>query len=736
MINLSFSQEIFNLIRIYHPDKQLITSIQKLGIALDHSDLKKGEFIDLVISDKESSILDGAGIIFEVLIYDLSKYYLENNVPAIQRNFPLGSMQGNYTWGELNLRFSQLKDLYPDIISDKLIIGQSVEGNDIWAFKVSDNPGIDENEPEVLFTGLTHAREPLSMMNLFYFVQNICEAYSEGVDQEASYLVEEREIWFVPVINPDGYIYNETIAPNGGGMHRKNRKNTDCGSGTERGVDLNRNFSYNWGDDDTGSSSDPCYATYRGQSSFSEPEAQAVRDFINQRNFVNVLHYHSYGNMYIHPFGDGTLPEEPDLTIYRELGKYMAIENNFSVGSADEMVGYTVNGDAVDWSYADRGIYAFTPEVGQSGYGFWPPSNEVELICKYQYEPNKIFAFCAGSDFVLDSYTFSNDIINPGDSLSLELMIKNRGLAASDGAFQINIEPLSTLFQATIQNDEPIIINKGETKTFNIMLQISEQISNYSKLNLKVELSDNSSFFRVDTIEFYVGTSYLIYSENFNEGINQWSTTGEWGLSNNPAIGAFSLSDSPSGEYGAEQNTTASLNINFNFNYISYPHVLFSAIWDIEDGYDFVQFQALTEEDGWVSLVGDYTVSGNGSTVQPLGEHGYDGTQLTWVDERIFLDQLGGATPVAFRFLQSSDQAVEGDGFTVDNFAVSGYLQGLIGDFSSDGKVDIIDIISLADLLMDSDSPSDYVSIFCDMDNNGLINILDLLNLVSKVINN
>ena len=111
-----------------------------------------------------------------------------------------------------------------------MIIGQSVEGNDIWAFKVSDNPGIDEDEPEVLFTGLTHAREPLSMMNLFYFVQNICEAYSEGFDKEAIYLLEEREIWFVPVVNPDGYIYNETIAPNGGGMHRKNRKNTDCGS--------------------------------------------------------------------------------------------------------------------------------------------------------------------------------------------------------------------------------------------------------------------------------------------------------------------------------------------------------------------------------------------------------------------------------------------------------------------------------------------------------------------------
>ena len=84
----------------------------------------------------------------------------------------------------------------------------------------------------------------------------------------------------IPVINPDGYVYNELIEPDGGGMHRKNRRNTNCGNGTTRGVDLNRNFGYEWGADNIGSSSDPCSEVYRGDSAFSEPEAQAVRDFI------------------------------------------------------------------------------------------------------------------------------------------------------------------------------------------------------------------------------------------------------------------------------------------------------------------------------------------------------------------------------------------------------------------------------------------------------------------------
>jgi len=154
-------------------------------------------------------------------------------------------MQGNYTWDELNDRFDELLDDYPHIISNRIVIGQSIENRDIWAFKVSDNPNVDENEPEVLYTSLTHAREPVGMMNLFYFIQHLAEKYE--VDNEVTFLVNNREMWFIPVVNPDGYVYNEIIEPDGGGMHRKNRLDTNCGDGTNRGVDLNRNYSYGWG---------------------------------------------------------------------------------------------------------------------------------------------------------------------------------------------------------------------------------------------------------------------------------------------------------------------------------------------------------------------------------------------------------------------------------------------------------------------------------------------------------
>ena len=143
-------------------------------------------YLDLTCTKYQSQQLIAKGLEIEVLIPDLTSFYKERNRPAVSRDFPLGSMQGNYTWDELNNRFDELLSLYPNIISERLVIGQSIEGRDIWAFKISDNPNIDEDEPEVLYTSLIHAREPVSMMSLFYFTQHLAENYTSN--DELTYL--------------------------------------------------------------------------------------------------------------------------------------------------------------------------------------------------------------------------------------------------------------------------------------------------------------------------------------------------------------------------------------------------------------------------------------------------------------------------------------------------------------------------------------------------------------------
>ena len=725
------AQEIFQSVRVWGPTPEVIKLIAEQGIPMDHTVGKPGIFLDLTVSEDERVTLMSTGLDVEIIIPNLTRYYQEMNQPAIERDFPLGSMQGNYTWDELNDHFDELRTQYTPIMTDRIIIGESMDGHDIWAFKVSDNPNEDEEEPEVLYTGLTHAREPVGMMNLFYFVQLLCENY--GTDPELTYLVDNREMWFIPVINPDGYLYNESIQPNGGGMHRKNRRDTNCGDGTNRGVDLNRNYGYGWGANNTGSSPDPCSTTYRGTEEFSEPETAAVRDFVEDREFMNVLHYHAYSNVLIHPYGNASLPEEPDLTTYREVGEEMTHYNGYAVGTGFEVIGYTVNGDAVDWSYGDQGLIAYTPEVGSSSQGFWPPEDHVETLCQEQVHPNKIFAFVAGSDFMIGDENIDDSVVEPGTVVTLEIEIQNRGLTDSDGPVEVLFQALNghiSLVDSIVVIDE---IPTRESEIILIELSISSETVVGTETGLILSVHDNISFQRSDTIRFVVGQPSILFLDGFETGLDNWSIDGDWGLTTASATGDHALTDSPNGDYGSGQTTVAELSVNIGFEFIVHPIIRFKAQWDIEENWDFVRLQAFIPEEGWVSLAGDFTEMGSGQPAQPDGEPGYDGVQIDWIEETIQLDQLNGNNPTAFRFIQTSDNYQEGDGFSIDDFTILGYTQSLQGDFIPDGTVDIIDVLALADLILLDQEPSAYQLFFSDLDNNNVLNVMDLVLLVNII---
>ena len=129
---------------------------------------------------------------------------------------------------------------------------------------------------------------------------------------------------------------------------------------------------------------------------------------------------------------------------------------------------------------------------------------------------------------------------------------------------------------------------------------------------------------------------------------------GDWGLTDDAATGEFALSDSPDGDYQEAQETIAEFVHNVNLNFLSNPIINFTAKWDIESNWDFVRFQAFVIDSGWVSLEGDFTEPGVGQPAQPLGEHGYDGTQEDWIQETIYLDQLGAGTSISgFRYMVS-----------------------------------------------------------------------------------
>lgn len=344
--------------------------------------------VELPVDDEGLAALVNAGLRPQILIADLEQHYAERL--GVDRNY------GAYhTYSEGMAAINQLHADFPSIVGTPFSIGTTLGGNTIWAFKVSDNPGVDENEPEVLFGAYIHAREAITIEVLLHFLEHLTDNY--GTDSRVTDIVNGRELWFIPFINPDGVLYNESTNPTGGGMWRKNRRN----NGGSYGVDLNRNFGYQWGYDNVGSSPTASDDTYRGPSANSELETQALRNFVNAHSIVAMQSYHSYSNLMIYPYGYADIQcEEPWHTGYVAMTDMLSAGNGYSCGTAWELL-YNTNGDAVDWGHGatteHSRIMSITTEVGSGSDGFWPAESRIPALVAENLEPNLLFAEIAGN---------------------------------------------------------------------------------------------------------------------------------------------------------------------------------------------------------------------------------------------------------------------------------------------------------------------------------------------------
>ncbi len=387
LANQAFSVDKAMLARIHLTDKSQMREIQSLH--LDIAYVKYGQYIDIVADREEVNYLRSSGYDVEIVHEDLVAFYQS-------RLDKTKDMGGYHTYSEINAELDSMHLLYPSLTSGKIDIGHSLEDSVIWALKISDNPDVDEDEPEVFYNSLIHAREPAGMEVLLYFMWYLLDNY--GSDPQATYLVDNRELWFVLVVNPDGYCYNEYTNPNGGGMWRKNRRN--CGGG-DWGVDLNRNFGYMWGYDDYGSSPYCWDETYRGESAFSEPTTQVIRDFINSRNFVMCLDNHTHGMLLIYPWCYDQF-YTPHHNLFVAIAESMAVFNGHAIGTAWELL-YPVNGGSVDWEYGDTiskpMIIAISPEIGTQDDGFWPPKSRILPLCELELPANLLYAELADNPY-------------------------------------------------------------------------------------------------------------------------------------------------------------------------------------------------------------------------------------------------------------------------------------------------------------------------------------------------
>lgn len=248
--------------------------------------------------------------------------------------------------------------------------GTSWEGRAVWVYRLREPSTPIPPRSVVLQAGI-HAREWVSPAVAMHLFNNLRELAQTSILHR--WLINEVEVCVFPVLNPDGYEYTWTTNR----MWRKNRRN----NGSSYGVDLNRNYSVGFGGG--GSSGNPSSDTYRGPSAFSEPETQAVRDFVaTLPNLVGFIDYHSYGQLILWPWGY-TRDAPPDRDELDRIGRMMeqrvesAYGTDYRQGQTSNTL-YVASGVSNDWAYGVYRVPGLAIELRDRGtFGFLLPPDQI-----------------------------------------------------------------------------------------------------------------------------------------------------------------------------------------------------------------------------------------------------------------------------------------------------------------------------------------------------------------------
>jgi len=408
----------------------------------------------------EQARLRRAGFTLRVVQPDLARHYAERAAAESTLGPAAGTMGGFRTLAEIGAELDRLHNAYPSIVSAKYSIGSSLEGRPIWAVRLSDNPTVDEpNEPVAWFDALHHAREPMGAESLLLLVDWIASRYP--ADPTAKRMVETRQVVIVPCVNPDGYEYNRATNPNGGGMWRKNRRPNAGGS---FGVDLNRNYGWEWGPSHPGSSSTPSDDTYHGTSGFSEPETRAVRDALLAHPPGMAVSAHTYSDLWLYAWGYEQVVTQDDAR-FQQYGARVAGQNGYAHGTPWQLL-YIANGGSLDWGYGALGSFFFSPEIGSQNDGFWPAPSRIPALFEAVREPFLDVVRWTGGWAERRGATWTevpgqgdgDAHVEPGETWDLVVELANGGVAPVSGALTL----ASNSVDAVVQNGTtPFSIGAG-----------------------------------------------------------------------------------------------------------------------------------------------------------------------------------------------------------------------------------------------------------------------------------
>jgi hypothetical protein len=408
-----------------------------------------------------------------------------------------------------------LRLLYPNLVSQKWSIGQSHEGRDIWCFRMSDNPMVELNRPSALFDALHHPGEfgstELVIRLAEYFAQNY------GTDSEITYLLDRREVYFVPIVNPDGRVYFEDT---GNSWAKKNRR--DNGDGTF-GVNLNRNYPFMWGVSDPPEADSTWSASYHGPSAGSEPETQAITGLVNSNDFVTHQSYHTPGRVTFYPWSYTTDPT-PDAMIYTHMGEMMTRINGYAHMPVNEFGVFS--GTTIDWSYGAVGehekIFAFTNEVASSGAATEEEALRQILAANIPaatYLIRVAGAFVeAGDPSVIGGD--GNGDLDPGETAGLSFTLTNEGVRKDAAGVTVRIssdDPYLQLAEAerTVGTIAAFSSTDFSGTPFIATVDAACPVGHVVNLDVTVVQQDGPLDYAV---QYVVGGPVVLFSDDFESG--------------------------------------------------------------------------------------------------------------------------------------------------------------------------------------------------------------------------
>ncbi len=367
MAGANGSEDLY-IMKIKAKDKHERTQIANLGISIERV---------------ESDYVMGTGTKSELLRIEslgqlIHSFPLKNveiqGFPSEDRDF--------HDYNELLRAIEELKETYPDLLRVEEL-GRSIEGRLIFNLRISEDPDTSGNKPGIVFMGGHHSREHVSVELPLHIAKKILKLYQEN-DSRVRSLLAGREIHIIPLVNPDGTEWD--IRDNTYHMWRKNKRVNSDGS---FGVDLNRNYGFQWGTG--GSSTNPRSDVYMGKEPFSEPETQIIKSFVeNHTNLTILVSFHTFSELILYPWGHtyDSIANQTDFAVHKTMAEKMAEWNGYTPQQSSDL--YIASGDTTDWSYGQHRLISFTFELDPrdfNGGGFYPGQGRLPTVYQKNWEP-------------------------------------------------------------------------------------------------------------------------------------------------------------------------------------------------------------------------------------------------------------------------------------------------------------------------------------------------------------